>query len=566
MTLDENLLKVQISTAEASAWEFKNRRINEWDETYMLYRDRVRINRLTQRQSVNVPLMKETISTIMSSIDDAPDIKFEDKGNDKQKEIYINEFWNNDMLRCNLELKDVIDKKQVLLFGRSFMQLNIVDNEITLEVIDPKYILVGSFVDPADIDSARYLCHIGIYKSIGELKENLLYNQAKVSKIALSLGNIAGTVEADRIAEESEAQKQRYEDIGISDSTAFGQTGETKVELKHHFIKVWDTDEKRSRIVFIAEGAGEYLRIAFLEDIMNINFFPYVTWSNDPERTDFWSDGIGDIVRTPNKIMNAWFSQLVENRTMRSMGMNYYNASDTSFRPDTFIAQPWGWYPVPGDPNTIIKRIDIPELSESIDEMEYVKTMTERATAATASEKGQKVEGQVTLGEVKIMKSAAQERITSTAKFYKIARKQLAEKWLKIIEANGKNINAETLYKKSAQGNYYPEKVSPNMWKSNEGYSVLVTSSAEQEDKNLDTIQKFQAVVSQFQNNYALSKIYKKKMLGLINLTPEEENEVMQSEENAINQANMMAGNVPPNPVDEALATQTKQLINPNQV
>ena len=43
----------------------------------------------------------------------------------------------------------------------------------------------------------------------------------------------------------------------------------------------------------------------------------------------------------------------------------------------TYEAVPWGWYPTAGDPNKTTKRVEIPELSESLDEMAYVTGMVE---------------------------------------------------------------------------------------------------------------------------------------------------------------------------------------------
>lgn len=73
--------------------KFRERRHPQWTENYELYRDTVITNRLSQRQSVNVPLMKETIKTILANIDDAPDLYFENLDNDKQKELFMNEYW-----------------------------------------------------------------------------------------------------------------------------------------------------------------------------------------------------------------------------------------------------------------------------------------------------------------------------------------------------------------------------------------------------------------------------------------------------------------------------------------
>jgi len=71
------------------------RRHSQRTTNYELSRDTLISNRLTQRQSVNVPYMKETLKTCLSQTDSPPDLYFEEKGNDKQKELYVNEYWSD---------------------------------------------------------------------------------------------------------------------------------------------------------------------------------------------------------------------------------------------------------------------------------------------------------------------------------------------------------------------------------------------------------------------------------------------------------------------------------------
>ena len=56
------------------ARKFQERKHADWNETYELSRGKVRTNRLTQRQAINIPLMKETEKTILSRIDETPTI------------------------------------------------------------------------------------------------------------------------------------------------------------------------------------------------------------------------------------------------------------------------------------------------------------------------------------------------------------------------------------------------------------------------------------------------------------------------------------------------------------
>jgi hypothetical protein len=242
---------------------------------------------------------------------------------------------------------------------------------------------------------------------------------------------------------------------------------------------------------------------------------------------------------------------MIENRTLRNYGMTFYDATiSEKFVPQTYEPAPWGWYPVAGDPNKVTKRVDIPDLSESLDEMAYVTGIVEKATASTALEKGAETQRDATLGEVQIMMANSSQRIVSIAKFYKIARRELGEKWYKFLMANEQYIKAVELYKKSSSGKYFKENVKTEDWKDEAGYVCKVSTSAEREEKTIETIQKIQAVKGMFPNNKALERISKKKALDMLELTAEEIDEVMGEAEQApeLSPEAMGGGAVPTSP------------------
>ena len=76
------------------AREFQERRHLTWDEIYSLYRNKVKTNRLTQRQAVNIPLLKETVKTLLSRIDDPPNVDWQEKSGDEMKEIIYQSIWD----------------------------------------------------------------------------------------------------------------------------------------------------------------------------------------------------------------------------------------------------------------------------------------------------------------------------------------------------------------------------------------------------------------------------------------------------------------------------------------
>ncbi|HKQ06132.1 MAG TPA: hypothetical protein VJ464_13435 [Blastocatellia bacterium] len=525
--------------------KFRERRHSQWTDNYTLYRDTVIVNRLTQRQSVNVPLMKESMRTILSGIDDPPDNYYENLDNDKQKELFMNEYWKWVFDMNKLEIKDIIDKKQVLLYGRSFIKLNIVNGQFYVEVLDPQDVLVDRYIDPSDIETARRVIHTGIFSALSDVAQNPMYDQEAITKLKEFFATNAGLIKNEENTRIMQDKNQRMSDMGVPDANN-PILGETYVELNEHYVKVWDEEAKEDKIILCVTAEGQVLMQKPLKEVMNINFYPFVTWADDIERTDFWSDGWADVARVPNQVLNVWLSQLVENRTLRNFGMNFYNSSIEGFNPTTYQPAPFGWYPIPagkdGDIQKVLKRVEVPDLSESLDEMQFLIGMVERSTAATAIEKGESPEGQVTLGEVKLLDAKAQKRITSMSKFYRQVWKDLGDKFVMIVEANPDKLDAVKLYKKSVNGNYFAKELKPEDWKSKSGYKTRVTTLAEKEQDSIDSIQKMKIGVTEFPTNQPLREIYQKKILDWMGLSPDETKEVMEFEKQQVGMMQQMPG------------------------
>ena len=527
----QNLLE-NLKTDEQADFDFQKRRHSQWTENYQLYRDTVITNRLTQRQSVNIPLMKGTIKTILSMIDEFPRIEFEELGNDKQKEILLNAYWEDVVSKDRMEIKDIVDKKQEQLYGKSWTKLNISNGKFTTEILEPWDVLVDRYADPTDYDNtAHHLIHCNIFKTLDQLEANGNYNKDAIARLKTYYGTKEGLIKAEQNTELMQAKNERLGQMGVNDIDN-PALGHIVVEIREYYVK----DEEGNLHVIVAADAGttgkEILMAKPLKEILNIDFFPFVTWSSDPERNDHYPDGTADIVRTPNKVLNVWFSQLVENRTMRNLGMNFYDATaKEGWSPQTLEPKPFGWYPLPGKPDEVFKAVQIPDLSESLDEMAFVKGLVESATAATATTKGETEKNTVTLGEVELTLQAAKERISSTTKFYTLAQKEKGDKFAKMVNANPDKLEAVKLFKKSYKGNWFEKKLVPTEWRSEAGYSCRVVSSTEREQKNLETVQKMNAVKAQFPVNQALKRIYDKKVLEFGGFNPEEIQEVMDEQE-----------------------------------
>ena len=243
---------------------------------------------------------------------------------------------------------------------------------------------------------------------------------------------------------------------------------------------------------------------------------------------------MADIVRPANKVVNAWFSQLVENRTLRNFGMQFFDSTAggaEGWNPSTYQARPFGWYGVPGDPNKLIRRVEIPDLSESLDEMQFVMNLVERATGATATQQGVQTQKNITLGEVQLALGEAKERIKGMSKFYTPAWKKRGEIFIKLLEAGGDKIDAVKVYEKGKNTNsIYGREIAPKDWTTPSGYRCKVWSQEEKDTTDTNNMQKINLAKQNMPANQKLDEIYKRKLLEFAGLTPEDTNAVMQAE------------------------------------
>lgn len=558
-----------------SGYNYQERRRDDWDETYALFRDKVVVNRLTQRQSVNLPMMKLACQTNLKDIDDMPIIYFENLDNDKQAEVFKNEYWKYTGEINNFEIQDIVDKKQEWLYGRSFDQWQIIDGKVKMTVQDPMDILVDRYCDPYDLHSSRFLIHNHIFVPLSTLENNKDYDQKKVRELKKWYATQAGLVKVASNEDMLNEKNKKMRDMGVADVDA-PILGETIVELSLHFVKRQEGKEVEQIWMYVECDDQAILMKKRLEEVIGKttdhyfrDHYPYVSWAGDVDKQDFWSDGKGDIVRTPNKVLNSWFSQLVENRTLRNFGMHYFDSTIEGFVPQTFTPIPWGWYGVPGKPQEVLQKIDIPDLSESLDEMQYVQEMVEKATGATPTQQGVQTERQVTLGEVQLALGQAQERSKSYSKFYTQAWKDRGTLFVKLIEAGADKLDAVTIYKKGKNtDNIFSREITPDDWASESGYRVRVWSQDDKNKANTDSLEKLNAAVMNIPGNAKLQEIYQRKLLEFSDLTPDEINSVMELEQQKREAlTSNLGGIIPPGgqPGQPGMPQQPGQPVQPGQ-
>jgi len=558
--LDDKMLK--LLNEKKSARDFQFRKHEDWNENYELYRNKVKTNRLTQRQAVNIPLMKETIKTLISKADDAPTVDWKEKSGDQMKELIYQEIWDSNFKHNKIEWLDIMDKKNVFLYGLSTKKLNIEKDNVTINVLDCFNVVYDPLTNPSDIETARFIVHQNIFRPLRDILVDERYTDKAKEELKKWVDTSAGIIQSGKTQEEYEKSLERLESMGLTnDKFAVFAGGDTMVNLTEHYTNIWNpaTKEFERRVIVYADDAIE-LCDDLLEDCTGVTTWPFVMWSEDPETNDIYPDGIADLVRTPNKVLNVWFSQQVENRTLQNFQMHWFDATNQNYVPQTYEPGPGRMLPAPGDPNKTIMPVAINGLDETFTAINYLTQIVERGTGATAIEKGVSEGGQQTLGEVELLVGKATERSKTMSKFYKGSWYELAKKWDAIMQAN--SFPKMSLYKTGPDGKVYEKVVYNSDWKSKAGYEPSVASSSEQESDKINNIKKFGFIQAQFPTNTALRKIIQKRELDILDLTPQELKEIQEEEDRLQKQAEQMAmqaQQVPGQPMPQPMQPQPMQ-------
>lgn len=535
--LDEKIAK--LLNEKKSAREFQLRKHMDWNENYELYRNKVKTNRLTQRQTVNIPLMKETIKTLLSKVDDAPSVEWKENAGDQTKEIIYQSIWDKNYKREDLELKDILDKKNVFLYGISTKKLNLHNEGVSIDILDVFDVVYDPLTKPLDIETARFIVNQNIFKSLREILVSDRYTKKGKDALKQWLATDKGIIQSGKNKIEWERAQERLRSMGVQqDKFPLFAGGDVIVNLTEHFTNLWNTKTKQfeRHVVVYADDTIE-LSDELLVDCIGIEEWPFEMWGDDPETNDIYPDGVADLIRTPNKIVNIWFSQLVENRTIQNFQMHWFDATVQGYQPQTYEPGPGRMLPAPGDPFKTIMPVQINGLDETFGAIDFLTNIVERGTGATALEKGQPEQGVQTLGEVQILVGKATERAKTMAKFYRASWYRLAKKWDAMMQAN--SFPKMSLFKMSTSGKLFEKTVYNADWKSKAGYEPTVASSSEQEAEDVKSLQKFAVVMAQFPNNAALRKIMQQRQLKILDLTPTELEEIKQDEIQQAKQAEM---------------------------
>lgn len=566
-TSNDQQLVADICRDKEVAFEFQKRKHPNWLENYLLYRDRVITNRLTQRQSVNVPIMAETLTAWLSKIDEAPLMTFVPKNSkdneEKRKAMYWNEIWLDYFEKWKLDEVDAMDKKVVGLQGRSFKKLYWYRDDLNCKVVDPYDLDIDPKMNPLDIETAMYIVHKNIFVPVRELLANPSYSEEGKASLRMYLGTKNGQITMADSEEARIHQQERLQALGVTNFDDFGAS-DIIVEVNEIQKKLWHEDEKKYVLHYIVMGANHaILYNKTMMEAIGVDFFTWTTWAEDPDLNDIWNDGKADRVRPMNKVMNVWLSQLIENRTFRNFTMFFYDSTNPKYKPTAFDPQPFGMYPLPGKPSEVLQPVPVGALTDSLSELNYFKGMAEGVASITATDKGRsKEDGDRTLGEVQIDLRESTQITATSSKYYRNSWEEFAIKFQKMLEAN-RSENYK-LYKADHEGDLHEKIVTPKQTRSKTGFKVRAKLKSTVENENNESMKKLLFVKQAFEDNPVAQKMVKQQMLGLVGWSADDIDAVMQAEEAKLSPVPTAIEGLPPMNGQGAEATPIPSGVDPD--
>ena len=105
-------------------------------------------------------------------------------------------------------------------------------------------VLLDRYMNPWDLQSARRIRHVGIFRTLSDVERNPLYDKEAIEQLKIFFATKAGLIQAGQNSLIAADKAKRLLDLGVPD-VMMPILGETYVELNELQVKVWGTKRIR---------------------------------------------------------------------------------------------------------------------------------------------------------------------------------------------------------------------------------------------------------------------------------------------------------------------------------
>lgn len=491
-------IKRQALSELAFSRRHKEGKISNWhlnEKMYFGKKDKT----LDARANVDLGRMQEHVHTVLSKIDSPLTFEFMPKKKGQKSRVdRLNALKDYDSNRNSWDLKDIVGKKQAVLYGRAiyaYYASSTDEYRPHLENVDVYDFLIDPTAGGIDLEDARFMGRYGIVKDKSDLQDlskgrGKIYIKAEVDKLVAGSGN-----SEERTREEVNKDNRAY----ATDITARDKQHSDPSKFK---FWEWFTTYEGERYYLLMTDSGNCIRCEKLSDMFDDNLWPFWTYACFPDLTEFWTPGYCDYVRELFMAQSVSINQMLDNAEMINRPTRIVDVTAVENLAELKYRRGGGYVKAKGgQAANAVKTLDVPSIDTPIKVFQTLENIQERASGVTAAAAGvADTDGRATIYEGNAANTA--DRFGLLNKSYSFGYKRFADLYEHGVR---QHLNEEMSIDVLGPNGIDLVKVGPdNLFRDNEDFSVVVKSSnaelqiSEQKKRNLA------AFYASLQNNPAV--------------------------------------------------------------
>jgi hypothetical protein len=464
-----DLIVAQALNELAFARREKQKKVLNWKINEDLYYSR-KVSPETSRANVDLGQMSSFVHTLLSKIDNPLVFKFAKRKEAQLKRVkYLNALRVSDQNKDDWDIKDIVGKKQALIYGRAIYSYTAESEngyKACLDNVDVYNFLIDPSAGGIDIERAFYMGRYGIVKTKSELKQGIK-DKTYLKDATTSL--IDGSGNSNESSQEATNTNNRSQ--GASSSSTTKEIGDLD---KYKFWEWYTTYEGERYYLLLQETGAVAIRVQPLKEIFESGYFPFWTWAAFPDLTEFWTPSYCDYVREIFMAQAVSINQMLDNAEQINKPQKLVNVSavknlaELKYRREGYIKVSGGV-----DLNQAVQQLEVQSINTPISVFELLDGIQEKTSGVTAGAKGVSDEDKVGIYEGN--QANAADRFGFLNKSYSFGYKRFA----KLYECGVK----EHLIKKVAVDILGPNGVEiievsrRDIYRKDDDFTVLVESS-----------------------------------------------------------------------------------------
>lgn len=370
---------------------YKQGKIKNWALNESMYYG-VKPKTTESRANVSLGRMQEFVHTLLSKIDNPLIFKYVKRKNSQLKRVErLNAIRTNDQNVDNWDIKDIVGKKQAIIYGRAIYSYyaDSIDKvyQAHLEPIDVYNFLIDPTAGGIDIEQAYYLGDYSVIKSRKELEDGAkagIYDRVLVKEL------LAGSGNADDSNQETTNQRNRsYDQQTLAQKS---DNNPTKFKFWRWFTTYQGDGE---RYYILMDNSGRYIKCEKLVDIFPptkdfpSGAWPYWTWAAFLDMTEFWTPSFCDYAREIFMAQDVSINQMLDNaeainKPQRVVNVSAFeNLAELKYRRDGLIKVKKDF-----DVDKAYQTITTPSINTPIQVFNILENIQQKASGVTEQTAG----------------------------------------------------------------------------------------------------------------------------------------------------------------------------------